>query len=240
MMATAAIIGLGAAKRLLNSSSYYSDFTEKILYANDHRLGQTQVSPTKNVIIAKSSANFFPSYPLSNRHSQCIKALKEHVDTPSSPTAEPWLHNTTIWEDEETDLKCTVEALLLLQKSMLEKQWNLSFEQTVSTDTPRGKTLKKVPVTCSGVSARQRRMSSKRKIQSKHAFMAQPKISKQLRPTISPELLQNRLKGYVKGLLSEELLSHAEVVRLSKKIKVGLALEERKTRSVHGFLFRFS
>lgn len=234
MMATTAIIGLGAAKRLLNSSSYYSDFTEKILYANDYRLGQTQVSPTKSVVIAKSSANFSPSYPLSNRHSQqCIKAVKEHVETPSSPTAEPWLPNTTIWEDEETDLKCTVEALLLLQKSMLEKQWNLSFEQTVSTDMPREKTLKKVPVTCSGVSARQRRMSSKRKIQSKHVFMAQPKISKQLRPTISPELLQNRLKGYVKGLLSEELLSHAEVVRLSKKIKVGLALEEHKTRSGH-------
>lgn len=231
MMATAAIIGLGAAKRLLNSSSYYSDFTEKILYANDYRLGQTQVSSSKSVVIAKSSANFSPRYPSSNRHSQqCIKAVKEHVETPSSPIAEPW-HNTTSWEDEETELKYTVEALLLLQKSMLEKQWSLSFEQTVSTDTPKEKTLKKVPVTCSGVSARQRRMSSKRKIQSKHVFMAQPKISKQLRPTISPELLQNRLKGYVKGLLSEELLSHAEVVRLSKKIKVGLTLEERKTRS---------
>lgn len=230
-MATAAIIGLGAAKRLLNSSSYYSDFTEKVLYVNDPRLGQNQVSPTKSVVITKNSANFSPSYPSSNRHSQCIKAVKEHVDTPSSPTAEPWLHNTTIWEDEETDLKCTVDALLLLQKSMLEKQWNLSFEQTVSTDAPpRGKTQKKVPVTCSGVSARQRRTSSKSKIQSKHVFMAQPKISKQLRPSISPELLQNRLKGYVKGLVSDELLSHAEVVRLSKKIKVGLALEERKTR----------
>ncbi|KAG6605170.1 RNA polymerase sigma factor sigA [Cucurbita argyrosperma subsp. argyrosperma] len=230
MMATAAIIGLGAAKRLLNSSSYYSDFTEKVLYLNDHRLGQNQVSTTKSVVIAKHSADFSPSYPPSNRHVQCIKAVKEHVDTPSSPTAEPWLHNTTIWEDEETDLKCTVEALLLLQKSMLEKQWNLSFEQTVSTDAPRGKTEKKVPVTCSGVSARQRRMSSKRKIQSKHVFMAQPKISKQLKPSISPELLQNRLRGYVKGLVSEEILPHSEVVRLSKKIKVGLALEEHKTR----------
>lgn len=233
MMATAAIIGLGAAKRLLNSSSYYSDFPEKLLYANDHRLGQSQVSPTKSVVIAKSSANFSPSFPSSNRHTQCIKAVKEHVDTPSSPTVEPWLQNSTQWEDEEIDLKCTVEALLLLQKSMLEKQWNLSFEQTVPTDASRGRTQKKVPVTCSGVSARQRRMSSKRKIQSKNCFMVQPKISKQLRSTISPELLQTRLKGYVKGLVSEELLSHAEVVRLSKKINVGLALEERKTRLPH-------
>ncbi|KAG6571215.1 RNA polymerase sigma factor sigA, partial [Cucurbita argyrosperma subsp. sororia] len=231
MATTTAITGLGAAKRLFNSSSYYSDFTEKVLYANDHRIGQTQVSPTKSVVItARSSANFSPRNQSSNRHGHCIKAVKEHVDTPSSPTAEPRLHNSTIWEDEETDLKCTVEALLLLQKSMLEKQWNLSFDQTMLADTPRGKTQKKVPVTCSGVSARQRRMSSKRKIQSKHVLMAQPRISKQLRPTINPELLQNRLKGYVRGLLSEELLSHAEVVRLSKKIKVGLALEERKTR----------
>ena len=119
---------------------------------------------------------------------------------------------------------------------MLEKQWTLSFEQTVSTDVPRGKTEKKVPVTCSGVSARQRRMNSKRKIQSKHVFMAQPKISKQQKPSISPELLQNRLRGYVKGLVSEEILPHSEVVRLSKKIKVGLALEEHKTRLPHALL----
>ena len=52
----------------------------------------------------------------------------------------------------------------------------------------------------------------------------------QLKSKISPELLQHRLKSYVKGLVSEELLSHAEVVNLSEKIKVGLSLEEHKSR----------
>ncbi|KAK4384727.1 RNA polymerase sigma factor sigA [Sesamum angolense] len=54
--------------------------------------------------------------------------------------------------------------------------------------------------------------------------------SRQWRSIVSPELLQNRLKGYVKGVVSEELLTHAQVVQLSEKIKAGLLLEEHKSR----------
>ncbi|XWS58675.1 hypothetical protein CRYUN_Cryun08bG0055200 [Craigia yunnanensis] len=112
---------------------------------------------------------------------------------------------------------------------MLEKQWTLSFERTVFTESPSRKTHKKIPVTCYGVSARQRRFNTKKKILSQNKSMIQPN-AKLLRSLISPELLQSRLKGYVNGVVSEELLSHAEVVHLSKKIKAGLSLEEHRLR----------
>ncbi len=234
MMATAAVIGLSAGKRLLSSSSYYSDLTEKLPYVNDHALANYQITSTKKVISAKKSSNFSPSFTSSDRQTQSIKAVKEHVDITSSPsTAEPWIQRPKDLEEESSDLDYSVEALLLLQKSMLEKQWTLSFEGTVLTDSPRGRILKKLPVTCSGVSARQRRMTTRKKLLNKNGNMMQPCISKQLRSMISPGLLQNRSKGYLKGVISEDLLSHADVVCLSKKIKTGLSLEEQKLRWLH-------
>ncbi|KAH7511486.1 hypothetical protein ACOSP7_014203 [Xanthoceras sorbifolium] len=230
MMATAAVIGLSAGKRLLSSSFYYSDITEKLSYVNDHGSTHYQVNSTKNVVAAKKSSNYSPSFPSSNQNTQSIKALKEHVNSDCASTAEPWYQSSNNVEEESTELDYSIEALLLLQKSMLEKQWSLSFERTVLTDPPSKKTHKKIPVTCSGVSARQRRLNSKKKILSQNKSMMQHNGSKQLKAMISPELLQNRLKGYVKGVVNDELLTHAEVVCLSKKIKSGLSLEERKLR----------
>lgn len=230
MMATAAVIGLSAGKRLLSSSFYYSDISEKLSYINDLGSANSQVGSTKNVVAAKKSSNYSPSFPSSNRQTQPIKALKEHVDTNFASTAQPWVEPPNDIEEESSELDYSVEALLLLQKSMLEKQWNLSFERTVLTDSPSKKTHTKVAVTCSGVSARQRRVNSKKKILSQNKSVFQQNGSKQLRSTISPELIQNSLKGYVKGVVSEELLTHAEVVRLSKKIKTGLSLDDHKLR----------
>ncbi|KAK0593458.1 hypothetical protein LWI29_037020 [Acer saccharum] len=231
-MATAAVIGLSTGNRLLSSSFYYSDLTEKLSYVNDHAsLPYYQVNSTKNVVAAKKSSDYRPSFPSSDRNSQSIKAVKDHVDTDYASTiTEPWFQSPNDLEEESSELDNSVEALLLLQKSMLEKQWSLSFERTVLTDPPNKKTHKKIPVTCSGVSARQRRLNSKKKILIQNKSLMQHNGSKQLKSMIIPELLQNRLKGYVKGVLSEELLTHAEVVRLSKKIKIGLSLEERKLR----------
>lgn len=226
-MATAAVLGLSAGKRLLSSSFYYSDISEKLAYgAADH-----PVASVKSVITAKKSSNFSASY-LSNRqsHSQ-INALKEHVDNAS--TVRPLLPcpNHT---DEADDLHpdYSVEVLLLLQKSMLEKQWNLSAENgTMTSVTPRGENSKKLQVAFSGTSARRRRIESRRQLLSKKGCVRQQfNVSRKLRSIVSPELLQNRFKGYVKGVISEELLSHAEVVQLSSIIKEGLCLEEQKER----------
>ncbi|MFQ6627503.1 hypothetical protein Gotur_005994 [Gossypium turneri] len=221
MMATAAIIGLTVGKRLLSSSFSYSDIIEKHSYAGDYGgAPHYQTAPTKSLIVAKKSSNCSQSVPSYDRHSRSIKALKEHVDTASLVSiAEPWFQGSNDFEEESYELDYSVEALLLFQKSMLEQQWTLSFERTVFTESPSRKTKKKVPVTCSGVSARQRRFNTR----------MQPN-AKQLRSLISPELLRSRLKGYVRGVVSEELLSHAEVVRLSKKIKAGLSLEDQRLR----------
>ncbi|CAK9162285.1 unnamed protein product [Ilex paraguariensis] len=224
-MATAAVIGLNVGKRLLSSSFYYSDLTEKLSSSCDHPLSHHQVASTKNVITAKKSSHYTPSF-LSNRHKQSIKALKEHVDTASDPpNVEARLQRFNHVEEESPDPELSLEALLLLQKSMLEKQWNLSTEQAIVTSKLREKTHKKMQVICSGISARRRR-----KILSQKTSTMQLSTSRQLRSIMSPELLQTHLKGYVKGVISEELLTHAEVVQLSKKIKTGLVVDEQKSR----------
>lgn len=243
-MATTAVIGLSAGKRLLSSSFYYSDLSDKLPYSSDLGFSHHhQVSSAKNVITAKksssSSSNYTPSF-ISNRDTQhSIKAVKEHAGTISS--ADP--SNLESWhrrykeeeeedEEENIDPEFSLEALLLLQKSMLEKQWKLSTEQTtVTAEKARKKSMQHV--TSSGTSARRRRMDTRTREAMNRSSCNSTKRSstnKQMRSTISPELVQNRSKGYVKGVLSDELLTHAEVVQLSKKIKTGLYLEERKSR----------
>lgn len=231
MMATAAVIGLSTGKRFLSSSFYYSDISDKFSNVNDHGLAHYQFASMKNVIVSRKSSKYSPSFPFSNQQEQSIRALKEHVDTASDPsTTQPWFQESNDLEEETSQLGYSVEALLLLQKSMLEKQWNLSFEGKVLPDLPREKSNKKTPITCSGVSARQRRMTAKKRTSCKSSCIIQPSTAKHVRAIISPELLQNRLKGYVKGVISEELLTHSEVVWLSKKIKIGLSLEQQKSR----------
>lgn len=66
----------------------------------------------------------------------------------------------------------------------------------------------------------------------KQLYPASPgqSIPKLLRSAISPELMRNRMNGYVKGVVSDNLLTHSEVVHLSNKIKAGLSIEEHKSR----------
>nr|AKC88632.1 sigma factor [Hypseocharis bilobata] len=230
-MATTAVIGLSAGKGFLSSSFFCSDLTEKFLNASDHGLANYQHAPLKNVIVAKKSSNYNPSFSSSNRHTQSVNALKECLDTSvSAPsTAEPWFPSSDDdIEEESSEVEYSVDAVLLLQKSMLEKQWNLSADRTVLTDLEEK--TRKMSVICSGTSARQRRMSTRRKVMGKNSFGMQATTNKQLKSIIDPELRQNRYKGYAKGTVSNKFLSHSEVVRLSKKIKVGLALDKQKLR----------
>ncbi|KAF2288077.1 hypothetical protein GH714_004279 [Hevea brasiliensis] len=230
LMATAAVIGLSAGKRLLSSTFYYSDLTEKFFNVNDYGLTHYQIASTKNVIVAKKSSNYGSSSPSSSRNTQSIKALKEHVDTASASSTATWFKTFNDTEEDSSDLYYSVEALLLLQKSFLEKQWHLSFERATSCDSPSRKSKKKIPITCSGLSARQRRINTRRKNLSQSKSIVQACTFMQLKSSVSPELLQNCLKGYVKGVVSEELLTHGEVVRLSRIIKAGLSMEEHKSR----------
>uniref|UniRef100_A0A1D1XG44 RNA polymerase sigma factor rpoD2 n=1 Tax=Anthurium amnicola TaxID=1678845 RepID=A0A1D1XG44_9ARAE len=222
MMATAAVVGLTTGKRLL-SSSFCPDLTEKLFYCPDHGQGQFSAASMKNMIFAKRTPNFTQNTP-GNRHPPAIKALKEYVDAPAS-TAVPWFHTSYVSDkDGKADAESSLELLLLLQKSMLEKQWDLSYDQTWIMSP--GDSFKQPEITRSGISARQRRTSKRYLGQSFVALSGR----KQPGPTVSPELLQSRLRGYVRGRVSEDLLSHVEVVNLSQKIKAGLLLEEHKSK----------
>lgn len=241
LMATAAVIGLSAGKRLLSSpsssssssssasassSSSSSDIPDnyKLFYVSAS--ATDRVSSTKNAVVPKRPPNSSPCFRSSHRLPTPAKALTQRLHPSSFPIS---LDSP---EDEDgheegahhvPELDCSVEALLLLQKSMLETQWSLCFERTVLADSAKDKPTKKIPVTCSGLSARQRRLGSRRRICS-------PVAGRQSRSAVSPDLLQHRLHGYVKGVVSDDLLTHGEVVALSKKIKTGLFLEERKSR----------
>lgn len=230
MMVTAAAIGLGAGERLLSSSFSYSDVAEKLSCSSDFTFPCNQVVYVKSVIIAKKSSNYSPG-SLSSRRIRSIKALKEHVDIAlDTPNMEPWDQRFSELLNESSDGVDHVEALLLLQKSMLEKQWNLSAEKMI-TYVPKEDNSKKVQVTCSGTSARQRRIGSRQKVVDRKSPVIRISTSKRGRSIIGTEVLHNRLiKGYVKGVVSEELLTHTEVVQLSKKIKLGLCLEDHKSR----------
>nr|GMC60905.1 RNA polymerase sigma factor sigA [Ipomoea batatas] len=229
-MVTAAAIGLGAGERLLSSSFSYSDVAEKLSCSSDFTFPCNHVVYVKSVITAKKSSNYSPG-SLSSRRIRSIKALKEHVDIAlDTSNMEPWDQRISELLNESSDGVDHVEALLLLQKSMLEKQWNLSAEKMI-TYVPKEDNSKKVQVTCSGTSARQRRIGSRQKVVDRKSPVIRISTSKRGRSIIGTEVLHNRLiKGYVKGVVSEELLTHTEVVQLSKKIKLGLCLEDHKSR----------
>uniref|UniRef100_A0A6N2LX11 RNA polymerase sigma-70 domain-containing protein n=1 Tax=Salix viminalis TaxID=40686 RepID=A0A6N2LX11_SALVM len=230
MMTTTSFIGLGTGKRLLSSSFYYSDLTEKLSNVNDHGLAHHQITTAKSVIVAKKSSKYGPSFLSSYRNPHSTKVLKEHIDTASaSSTVATWFKTLDEFVEESCVLDYSVEVLILLQKSILEKQWNLSFEQTNSSDSTIKKSNKKIPVTGSGMSARQRRLNNKRKNQNQSKLLSRNSDFKLLRSDISQDLLLNRLKGYVKGVVSDEVLPHTEVVRLSRIIRAGLSLEDHKS-----------
>nr|GEV24523.1 RNA polymerase sigma factor sigA-like [Tanacetum cinerariifolium] len=185
-MATTAVVGLRAGERLLGSSSYYSDVNEKLSSSTD--LGFISL-PTKNLITAKKSSNYGHGF-ISDRHNKdirYIRALKEHVDTASNTSIDQWFQGFEHMEAKGSDQEFSVDALLLLQKSLLEKQWHLSTEEALTENNPVEKSSKKIYVSGSEKSARRR-------------------------------------------IASDTLLTHTEVVILSKKIKIGQHLEERKSR----------
>lgn len=227
MMATAAVIGLSAGKRILSSSFYSSDLADRLFPVVDHGSAQFSAASTKSIIVARRSTNFSANVP-ADRHTVPVKAVNEHVDTIAPTTTSSWFERSDLLEDDDPELESSLEVFLLLQKSMLEKQWKLSFNQMRTVVAP-GEANKKAEVTRSGISARKRRTSTRKKCFKQPAMGIVDK-ERQLRSTVSPELMQTRLTGYVKGTVSEDLLSHSEVVHLSKKIKAGLSLEEHKAK----------
>jgi RNA polymerase primary sigma factor len=110
---------------------------------------------------------------------------------------------------------------------MLEKQWELPFDDDnhamaiglAEDDDDTSKAT--VVVARSSVSARQRRMSGRRRGRTKNgaAHFA-----------VSPELIQSRNRIYLRGTVSKELLTHKQVVHLSHKIKDGIWLQQQRSK----------
>lgn len=219
-MATNAVVGLRAGKRLTGSSSYYSEVSEKLSCSSN--LGFIFI-PTTNLITSKKSTNYTHSL-INSRDTQPVRALKEHVDTViDPPCTDKWVQTFDYLDEEISEQELQVDALLLLHKSLLEKQWTLTTEETTTIE----KSSRKVYVTGSGISARRRRINAQKKTPFVNSSVTQVSGNKSI---ISPELLQNVQKGYLKGVKNDALLTHSEVVALSDKIKIGLQLEEEKAR----------
>lgn len=229
-MATAAVMGLSASKRLLSTSFYPSDLADRMVRVLDHR--STQFSTKGSSVIAKNSS-FGTSFP-PERHTQAIKALKQNVqvdtDISTHMNTDTRIPRPDIMEDESYDLdESSLEVLILLQKSMLEKQWKLPCNTVRIADNP-SESSKKTMVTCSGISARQRRINSRRSCTNQKVCAVRFDDGRRRHPVVSSELLQARPRGYVRGTVSRDLLTHAEVVQLSKKIKAGISLEEHQSK----------
>ncbi|XP_077242337.1 RNA polymerase sigma factor sigA-like [Tasmannia lanceolata] len=60
-------------------------------------------------------------------------------------TTETWHKSSEVLEKNDADLESLLEVLILLQKSMLEKQWNLSFDRTGTVDAPGEVSLHHAP-----------------------------------------------------------------------------------------------
>lgn len=128
---------------------------------------------------------------------------------------------------------------MLLQRSMLEKQWHLPFEdedEDEEDDDAIGSGADAigsaaVVVARSGVSARERRMSGRRRGRSSSSKAKSGGGGGAQLGGVSPSLLmQSRNRIYLRGSVSKELLTHKQVVQLSKKIKDGIWLQQQRSK----------
>ncbi|KAL0928191.1 hypothetical protein M5K25_000061 [Dendrobium thyrsiflorum] len=228
MMVMAAVVGLAAGKRLLRNSFYSPDFADK--FFPDHGATQPTTASSKTVIFAQKSSNFGMDAS-TYRQTKPIKAFMTHIDSSSpSATNNSFESSSNAVEDHDSDIESSLEVLILLQKSMLEKQWELSFNHGRTVTRPEKNSM--APgITRSGISAQQRRADRrKKKFTDQNVSIVQLNKEKQHSSVLSAEFLQTSLGSYVRGTPSEALLRHSEVVHLSRKIKIGLLLDEQKMK----------
>ncbi|KAE8803849.1 RNA polymerase sigma factor rpoD [Hordeum vulgare] len=228
MTATPSLIGLSAGNRLLSTSfgppnDLLSDKVNSHMTSaagDAHGSSSLQFAPpaASKLTVAAHRLKLSP-----HGRAQVMRALRQSALAPQPPPL--------LLADE-----FSLDAIILLQRSMLEKQWKLPFEDddgggdghhgddidSAEDDDDKSRSSS-VVVARSGVSARQRRMSGRRRGRSK-------KGSGAVHLSISPELLQSRNRIYLRGTVSKELLTHKQVVHLSKKIKDGIWLQQQRSK----------
>ncbi|CAD6246807.1 unnamed protein product [Miscanthus lutarioriparius] len=214
MTATPAVIGLSAGNRLLATSFGSTDLAPPDAHPS---LQFAPAAPKLTVVAHRASS----SSPAGHARAHAIRALRNHSAPALAPPlplppppADPAPELDTVFEFESS-----LEAIVLLQRSMLEKQWELPFED--DDEDEEDERLSKatvVVVARSGVSARQRRMSGRRRGPGRKNV------------TISPELMQSRNRIYLRGTVSKDLLTHKQVIQLSRKIKDGIWLQHQRSK----------
>ena len=222
MTATPAMIGLSAGKRLLATSFGNTDLAPPDAHPS---LQFAPAAPKLTVVAhrASASSSSSSSSPAGHARAHAIRALRNHsapalapplpLPLPPPPAADP---APELDSEFEFELESSLEAIVLLQRSMLEKQWQLPFEDEDEDDERLTKAA--VVVARSGVSARQRRMSGRRRGPGRKSV------------TVSPELMQSRNRIYLRGTVSKDLLTHKQVIQLSRKIKDGIWLQHQRSK----------
>jgi len=217
MTATPAVIGLSAGNRLLATSFGSTDLAPPDAHPS---LQFAPAAPKLTVVAHRASS----SSPAGHARAHAIRALRNHSAPALAPPLPPPPVDPALELDTEFEFESSLEAIVLLQRSMLEKQWELPFEDDISSagdeEDEVDETLSKatVVVARSGVSARQRRMSGRRRGPGRKNV------------TISPELMQSRNRIYLRGTVSKDLLTHKQVIQLSRKIKDGIWLQHQRSK----------
>ncbi|CAO2205878.1 unnamed protein product [Urochloa humidicola] len=232
MTATPAVIGLSAGNRLLSASFGGGGGAD---LAPPDALQFAPAAPKLAVVAAHRASSASSSSPsaAAARHARAhaVRALRNHsapaLAAPPPPPEDPAALAPELDLESAFGFESSLEAIVLLQRSMLEKQWELPFDDDVSSTEDEEEdehyksliTKSKVVVARSGVSARQRRMSGRRRGAGRKSSVA-----------ISPELMQSRNRIYLRGTVSKDLLTHKQVVHLSKKIKDGIWLQHQRSK----------
>ncbi|KAG8046594.1 hypothetical protein GUJ93_ZPchr0008g14096 [Zizania palustris] len=235
MTATPAVIGLSAGNRLLSTSFGPTDLLPDKVNLSIGGGGGGDVLPfapptpaTPKLTVASHRLKLSP-----HGRAQVMRALRHHSSAPAlAPPPTPPPVPAPPPSHSRSDLESSLEAIVLLQRSMLEKQWQLPFEDEDRADEDDGDNgmaiglaeddnKATVVVARSALSARQRRMSGRRLVKSKNG--AAPFA-------VSPELMQSRNRIYLRGTVSKDLLTHKQVVHLSNKIKDGIWLQKQRSK----------
>ena len=223
MTATPAVIGLSArGNRLLATSFGSAELAPPDAYPSRQFAA---AAPKLTVVAHRASASASSPADIGgagHARAHAIRALRNH-SAPALAPPPPADPAPELDSKFEFEFESSLEAIVLLQRSMLEKQWELPFEDDIiSTDDEQDERVRKATVVAarSGVSARQRRMSGRRR----GAVVGRKSV------TVSPELMQSRNRIYLRGTVSKDLLTHKQVIQLSRKIKDGIWLQHQRSK----------
>lgn len=235
------VVRINGGKQPLHSSFLPSESPDKLISFPDQRSMLFATSVWKHVVLAKKSSNSRAQVKSARQMQiKAFKAFREDIDGFSiSSTNEASSTSSTVMDENyrlEPEVERSLEALILLQKSMLEKQWYLNFDPTKFREFDSLNSHGRTEVVRSGkASARQRRQSARRK-SSTDSFVKLELItqiadqSSQEHVAVQVGSLRDTMATSMKGRLNQKLLTHEEVLHLSKKIQSGFTLRKHRSR----------